>query len=139
MRCKHMPKTYLLLAAISGFIAVALGAFGAHGLRQRLSADMLAVYQTGVQYHFYHTLALLAVALLLMVMPQSSLPSLSLPSSSLVKWSGNLFAIGIVIFSGSLYVLAISGVRWLGAITPIGGVAFLAGWICLALAAWNWR
>ncbi|MET0380030.1 MAG: DUF423 domain-containing protein [Spongiibacteraceae bacterium] len=124
-----MPKTYLLISAISGFIAVALGAFGAHGLRQKLSADMLAVYQTGVQYQFYHTLALLAVALLLMTMPPSSF----------LKWSGNLFAIGIVIFSGSLYVLAISGVRWLGAITPLGGVAFLAGWMCLALAAWNWR
>ena len=129
-----MPKTYLLLAAISGFLAVALGAFGAHGLREKLSADLLAVYQTGVQYHFYHTLALLAVALLLMFAPQSSLSS-----SSLLKWSGNLFALGIVIFSGSLYVLAITGVRWLGAITPIGGVAFLAGWVCLALAAWNWK
>lgn len=127
-----MPKTYLLISAISGFLAVALGAFGAHGLRDKLSADLLAVYHTGVQYHFYHTLALLVVAVLLAL--QSSSPALSL-----LKWSGNLFAIGIVIFSGSLYVLAISGVRWLGAITPIGGVAFLAGWICLALAAWNWK
>lgn len=140
-----MQKTYLLLAAISGFLAVALGAFGAHGLRDKLGADLLAVYQTGVQYHFYHTLALLAVALLLVAAPQSSslssasLSSASLPSSLLLKWSGNLFALGIVIFSGSLYVLAISGVRWLGAITPIGGAAFLAGWICLALAAWNWK
>lgn len=129
-----MPKTYLLLAAVSGFLAVALGAFGAHGLRERLSADLLAVYQTGVQYHFYHTFALLAVALLLMFSPQTSLSS-----SSLLKWSGNLFALGIVIFSGSLYVLALSGVRWLGAITPVGGVAFLAGWICLALAAFSWK
>lgn len=135
-----MPKTYLLLAAISGFLAVALGAFGAHGLRERLAPDLLAVYQTGVQYHVYHTLALLAVAVLLMLVPQSAMPSSSLPlslPSTLLKWSGNLFVIGIIIFSGSLYVLAISGVRWLGAITPIGGVAFLAGWICLALAAWN--
>lgn len=131
-----MPKTYLLIAAISGFLAVALGAFGAHGLREKLSAEMLAVYQTGVQYHFYHALALLAVAVLLMLTPQSALLSSTL-TSSLLKWSGNLFAVGIVIFSGSLYVLAITGVRWLGAITPIGGVAFLAGWICLALAAWN--
>jgi uncharacterized membrane protein YgdD (TMEM256/DUF423 family) len=124
-----LSKIYLLLAAVSGFIAVALGAFGAHGLRDKLGADLLAVYQTGVQYQFYHTFALLAVALLLMLAPQSSL----------LKWSGNLFAIGIVIFSGSLYVLALSGVRWLGAITPLGGVAFLAGWICLALAAWKWQ
>ncbi len=133
-----MPKTYLLIAAISGFLAVALGAFGAHGLREKLSAEMLAVYQTGVQYHFYHALALLAVAVLLMLTPQSALLSSTL-TSSLLKWSGNLFAVGIVIFSGSLYVLAITGVRWLGAITPIGGVAFLAGWICLALAAWNFK
>jgi uncharacterized membrane protein YgdD (TMEM256/DUF423 family) len=124
-----MPKTYLLLAAISGFFAVALGAFGAHGLRDRLSADLLAVYQTGVQYHFWHTLALLGIAALLVHAPQSAY----------LKWSGNLFALGIVIFSGSLYVLAISGVRWLGAITPIGGVAFLAGWVCLAIAAWQWK
>ena len=134
-----MPKTYLLLAAISGFLAVALGAFGAHGLRDKLSADLLAVYQTGVQYHFYHTLALLAVAVLMLLASSSALPSSSLAASSLLKWSGNLFAVGIVIFSGSLYLLAISGVRWLGAITPIGGVAFLAGWICLAVAAWSWK
>lgn len=129
-----MPQTYLFISAISGFLAVALGAFGAHGLRDKLSADLLAVYQTGVQYHFYHTLALVAVAVLLMLAPPSASRSLFL-----LKWSGSLFAIGIVIFSGSLYVLAISGVRWLGAITPIGGVAFLAGWVCLALAAWNWK
>lgn len=124
-----MGKIYLLIAAINGFLAVALGAFGAHGLKQKLSADMLAVYQTGVQYHFYHTLALFGVALLLQQLPQSAA----------LRWSALLFVVGIVIFSGSLYVLAISGVRWLGAITPIGGVAFLAGWILLAVAAWNWK
>jgi len=123
-----MAKTYLLIAALNGFIAVALGAFGAHGLKQRLSADMLAVYQTGVQYHFYHTFALLAVALLL----------LHLPLNNSLRWSGILFAVGIVIFSGSLYVLSITGIRWLGAITPLGGVAFLAGWLLLARAAWLW-
>jgi len=123
-----MAKIYLLLAALNGFVAVALGAFGAHGLRQKLSADMLAVYQTGVQYHFYHTLALLAVAVLMF----------QFSPSSLLRWSGALFFAGIVVFSGSLYVLSISGVRWLGAITPIGGVAFLAGWLLLALAAWRW-
>lgn len=119
-----MAKTYLLIAAMNGFIAVALGAFGAHGLKQRLSADLLAVYQTGVQYHFYHTLALLAVGLLM----------LQWPLNNSLRWSALLFCIGIVIFSGSLYVLSISGVRWLGAITPIGGVAFLAGWIMLGVA-----
>lgn len=124
-----MSKLYLLIAAASGFFAVALGAFGAHGLKQKLSADMLAVYQTGVQYHFYHTLALFGVALLL----------LQLPQSTALRWSAALFFIGIIIFSGSLYVLAISGVRWLGAVTPLGGVAFLVGWILLAVAVWNWK
>lgn len=124
-----MAKIYLMIAAVSGFFAVALGAFGAHGLKQKLSVDMLAVYQTGVQYHFYHTLALFGVALLM----------LQLPQSAALRWSAALFVVGIIIFSGSLYVLSISGVRWLGAITPIGGVAFLAGWILLAVAAWNWK
>ena len=124
-----MAKLYLLIAALNGFVAVALGAFGAHGLKQRLSADMLAIYQTGVQYHFYHTFALLAVALLLMI---------NTVQPSLLRWAGALFFVGILIFSGSLYVLSITGLRWLGAITPLGGVAFLAGWIMLAMAAWRW-
>lgn len=122
-----MAKTYLLIAALNGFLAVALGAFGAHGLKQRLSADLLAVYQTGVQYHFYHTLALFLVAALM----------LHLPQSTSLRWSALLFCIGMSVFSGSLYVLSITGVRWLGAITPIGGVAFLAGWIVLAVAVWK--
>ena len=124
-----MSKTYLLIAALNGFLAVALGAFGAHGLKQKLGADMLTVYQTGVQYHFYHTLALFGVALLM----------LQLPQSTALRWSALLFSVGIVIFSGSLYVLATTGIRWLGAITPLGGVAFLAGWIMLAVAVWSWK
>jgi uncharacterized membrane protein YgdD (TMEM256/DUF423 family) len=122
-----MAKHFLVAAALSGFIAVALGAFGAHGLKQKLTADLLAVYQTGVQYHFYHTFALLAVGLLM----------LQVPASGALRWSGILFIVGIVIFSGSLYVLSLTGVSWLGAITPIGGVAFLAGWLLLARAAWT--
>lgn len=122
-----MAKNFLVIAALSGFLAVALGAFGAHGLKQRLTADMLAVYQTGVQYHFYHTFALLIVALL----------ALHMPASNALRWSGLLFIVGIVVFSGSLYVLSLSGVRWLGAITPLGGVAFMAGWLLLARAAWT--
>lgn len=122
-----MAKNFLVIAALSGFLAVALGAFGAHGLKQRLSADMLAVFQTGVQYHFYHTFALLAVSLLM----------LHMPASSALRWSGMAFVIGIVLFSGSLYVLSLSGVRWLGAIAPLGGVAFMAGWLLLARAAWS--
>ena len=124
-----MAKIYLLLAALNGFLAVALGAFGAHGLKQKLSADMLAVYQTGVQYHFYHTLALFGVALFMSQLPQSAA----------LRWSALLFVVGIVIFSGSLYVLSMTGIRWLGAITPLGGVAFLTGWILLAIAAWGWK
>jgi uncharacterized membrane protein YgdD (TMEM256/DUF423 family) len=122
-----MAKNYLVVAALSGLLAVALGAFGAHGLKQRLSADMLAVYQTGVQYHFYHTFALLAVSLLM----------LHMPASNALRWSGMAFVVGIALFSGSLYVLSLSGVRWLGAIAPLGGVAFMAGWLLLARAAWS--
>ena len=114
-----MAKTLLMLAAISGLLAVAIGAFGAHGLKGRITTDLMAVFQTGVQYHFYHTLALLLVGILMLQFPQVSL----------LKWSGLLFAAGMVIFSGSLYVMALTGIKWLGAITPIGGVAFIAGWL----------
>src|SRR5690606_9425218 len=120
-----MAKIYLFIAALSGFVAVGLGAFGAHGLKQRLGPDLLAVYQTGVQYQFVHTVALLVVAALI----------LHWPSSTQLRWSAALFCVGMLIFSGSLYVLSLTGIRWLGAITPIGGVAFLAGWLALAWAA----
>ena len=119
-----MGNTVIGLAAISGFIAVAFGAFGAHALKTRLPVDMLAIYHTAVQYQFWHTAALLAVGLLMLHFPQQTL----------LKYSGWAFAVGMVIFSGSLYVLALTGTRWLGAITPIGGVALLAGWLLLAVA-----
>lgn len=122
-----MAKTFLLVAAISGLLAVALGAFGAHALKDRLASDLLSVYHTGVQYHFYHTLALLLVGALLLHAPQASL----------LHWSGWWFVAGMVIFSGSLYVLAITGTRWLGAVTPLGGLALLAGWISLAMAVYR--
>ncbi len=122
-----MSNPFLFVAALSGFLAVALGAFGAHGLKARLSEDMMAVYQTAVQYHFYHTLALLAVAVLLAGGLQSAA----------LRASGWLFAAGIVVFSGSLYALALSGVRVLGAVTPLGGLLFLAGWVALAAAAYR--
>ena len=118
-----MGQFFLAASAISGFLAVALGAFGAHALKQRLSADMLAVYETAVQYHFYHTLALLAVAVLMVNGVQG------------LKLGGVLFLVGTVIFSGSLYALALSGVKILGAVTPIGGLCLLAGWACLAYVA----
>ncbi|MCC7517064.1 MAG: DUF423 domain-containing protein [Pseudomonadales bacterium] len=115
---------FMTLASGSGFLAVALGAFGAHALKNRLPTDLLAVWQTAVQYQFWHTLALLGVGILL---AQGS------TARSLVV-SGWLFTAGIVLFSGSLYILCLSGVRWLGAITPIGGTLWLIGWVCLAYA-----
>ncbi len=106
-------------------LSVALGAFGAHALKDELSSDMMDVYQTGVQYHMFHAIGILLVALLIDRLPR---PKLAL-------WSARLLLAGVVLFSGSLYALALSGVEALGAITPLGGVAFIAGWICLALAA----
>jgi uncharacterized membrane protein YgdD (TMEM256/DUF423 family) len=120
-----MEKTFLLLASIFGALAVALGAFGAHALESRLSADLLSTYEVGVRYHFYHALALLGVVAVISRWPEASA----------AVWAGWLFVIGILIFSGSLYILAFTGIRWLGAITPIGGVAFIAGWACLAWVA----
>lgn len=119
-----MGQLFIGLAGVSGFLAVALGAFGAHALKQRLPEDLLAIYHTAVQYQFWHTAALLAVGLLLLHFPQQPL----------LKYSGWAFVAGIIIFSGSLYVLAFTGTRWLGAVTPIGGVAFLVGWALLAFA-----
>jgi len=119
-----MDRTFLLLGAIFGFLGVALGAFGAHGLRGRLSPEMLAVFETAVRYQMYHTLALLITGL---VMARTD--------GWLFPLAGWCFVAGILIFSGSLYALALSGVTVLGAITPIGGLAFLAGWACLAIAA----
>ena len=118
-----MPKIFLLLSSINAFLAVSLGAFAAHSLKERLVAtDLLTTFQTGVQYHMYHALAMFGIALL----------SIQFPASGLLKASGYLFMLGIVLFSGSLYILSLSGIRWLGAITPIGGVAFLAAWGALA-------
>lgn len=120
-------RVFLWLGAVNAMLAVMFGAFGAHALRTRLSAEMMAVYHTGNQYHFYHALGLLAVGLALW----------HLPGSNLLKWSGWLMALGIVLFSGSLYALSLSGVRWLGAITPIGGLAFIVAWLLLALSVWR--
>jgi uncharacterized membrane protein YgdD (TMEM256/DUF423 family) len=122
-----MAKLFITLASLSGMLAVAFGAFGAHALRGRLDEQALGVYQTAVQYHFYHSLALLALGLISLVQPENVL----------LRSSGWLFTIGILLFSGSLYLLAASGVRWLGAVTPLGGLAFIAGWACLAAAVWK--
>jgi uncharacterized membrane protein YgdD (TMEM256/DUF423 family) len=120
-----MDRTFLLVAAVSGFLGVALGAFGAHGLRGRLSPDMLAVFETGVRYQMYHALALLAVAAAIG----------RLGDARLLLVAGWSFVAGMVLFSGSLYLLALGGITALGAITPIGGLALLVGWASLALFA----
>jgi uncharacterized membrane protein YgdD (TMEM256/DUF423 family) len=120
-----MDRLFFALGALSGAMAVALGAFGAHGLKGRLAADLLATFETGVRYQMYHALALLAVAWAVTHWAGSHLPVAA----------GWLFVAGTVLFSFSLYLLALTGLRWLGAITPLGGVAFVVGWICLALAA----
>jgi uncharacterized membrane protein YgdD (TMEM256/DUF423 family) len=122
-----MAKLFITLASLSGMLAVILGAFGAHALKGKLDAYSLGIYETAVQYHFYHSFALLAVGIL----------ALSQPQTALLKSSGWLFFVGILVFSGSLYLLSITGVRWLGAITPIGGLAFIAGWACLAATGWK--
>jgi len=122
-----MAQLTTVLGALGGLLSVAFGAFGAHALRGRLDEYAQGIYETAVQYQFYHSLALLAVGLMLA----------QYPSSTLLKSSAVLFMLGILVFSGSLYLLSLSGVRWLGAITPLGGLAFIAGWACLMAAAWK--
>ena len=119
-----LTRWFLLLGSLGLSLAVLLGAFGAHVLKNSLTPDLRAIYQTAVQYHFYHALGLLAVALL----------SLHLPNSELLKWSGWLLVGGILVFSGSLYMLSLSGARWLGALTPFGGTAFIVAWLLLFIA-----
>ncbi|HEX8691824.1 MAG TPA: DUF423 domain-containing protein [Longimicrobium sp.] len=121
-----MVRTFWILGCVFGLLGVAAGAFGAHALRERLSADLLAVFETGARYQMYHALALLAVA------------------TAAARWPGGgwalpgwLFTAGILVFSGSLYLLALTGARWLGAVTPLGGLCLLGGWAALALAGWR--
>ena len=121
-----MDRTFFALGAVLAGLAVAAGAFGAHGLRGRLDADMLAVFETGARYQMYHALALLGVAWATTRWPDGG--------AGVAGW---LFVAGIVVFCGSLYALSLSGVRWLGAITPLGGVCFLAGWGALAWTVWR--
>lgn len=117
-------SNWFAAAAVLCGLGVVLGAFGAHGLRERLTEEMLVIFETGVRYHFIHALGLFAVAWAADRWP-----------GPLVGAAGWLFVAGIAIFSGSLYLLSISGVRWLGAITPIGGLCMIAGWGLLAAAA----
>jgi uncharacterized membrane protein YgdD (TMEM256/DUF423 family) len=121
-----MDRLFFALGSVAAFIGVALGAFAAHGLKNRLDASLLATFEIGVRYQMYHALALLAVAWAYTRWP-----------SALTASAGWLFIAGILVFSGTLYLLALTGSRWLGAITPLGGLAFLAGWICLAWGAYK--
>lgn len=121
-----MTRLFIMLGSLLGAIGVALGAFGAHGLRNRLDAPMLAVWETAVRYHLTHALALIAAAWVVDRFPART-----------GVWAGWLFLVGVVIFSGSLYLMALSGQRWLGAVTPIGGAAFILGWVLLAWSAWK--
>ena len=115
----------VLAAALALAMAVALGAFGAHALRARLAPDALATYQTAVQYHFWHALGLMAVGILMAQRPAAR-------SLTIAAW---LLLVGLLLFSGSLYLLAVTGERWLGAVTPMGGGAFIAAWLFVGCAA----
>ncbi len=122
-----MARTFILIAAVSGFLSVVVGAFAAHGLKKVLTPEMIEVVKTGVQYQMYHALALLIVALLL----------IHKPSTPGLKAGGWAFILGSLMFSGSLYALALGAPHWLGPITPLGGLCFLMGWVLLAVAAWR--
>ncbi len=122
-----MARFYILCLAVNGLLAVTLGAFGAHALKNWLTPELLETYHTAVQYQMFHSVALLAVAWL----AQSD------KGGAALRWSGGLFIAGLLLFCGSLYLLALSGQHWLGAITPAGGVALLAAWALLAKAAWE--
>jgi uncharacterized membrane protein YgdD (TMEM256/DUF423 family) len=121
-----MSKTIIMTASILLALAVAIGAFGAHGLKAHLSEAMLQTWKTGVEYHFYHALGLLLIGVLSVSMP-----------SGLLNWAAIFLFAGIILFSGSLYILAITGIRWLGAITPLGGISFIAGWVLLLVAVFK--
>ena len=121
-----MDRLFFAIGSISAFIGVAAGAFGAHGLKSRLSVEMLAIFETGVRYQMYHAFAILAVAWAVNRWPNTT--------AAMAGWC---FVVGTLVFSGSLYLLSLTGARWLGAITPLGGVAFLIGWLLLAYASWK--
>lgn len=119
-------QTILISGAVFMALGVLLGAFGAHALKTTLSPEMLAVYKTGVEYQFYHAIGLLLIGVIGFQV-----------KSKYLQWSGLFITIGIILFSGSLYVLTLSGIKAIGAITPIGGLSFVAGWIFLAVAIWK--
>lgn len=123
-----MPRIFLTLGAINAFLCVLFGALGAHGLKHTLTTDMLVIFQTGVQYHFYHALGLILVGLGLLT---------NLSQSRLLKLSGWLMFTGIVLFSGTLYIISVTGIRGLGVIAPFGGLSYMSAWLLFAYAAWT--
>ncbi|MEX2524242.1 MAG: DUF423 domain-containing protein [Gammaproteobacteria bacterium] len=122
-----MKHLFILLGSLNLMLVVILGAFGAHALGNRLSESMMSVYQTGIQYHFYHAVGLILVGII----------AFHISAPTLLKWSGGLMLLGIVLFSGSLYLLTLTETRWLGMITPFGGLAFILSWLLLAIAAYR--
>jgi len=118
-----MAKFYLVLGSLNALLVVLIGAFGAHGLKAKLTVENMAIFQTGVQYHFYHAVGLILVGLI----------ALQLSSPPYLRWSAGLMLMGIILFSGSLYALSITNIRWLGMITPFGGMAFILAWLMLAI------
>jgi len=122
-----MRSIFLFLSAVCGLTGVAMGAFGAHGLKAVLTADMMAVYKTAVDYQMWHALGLGLIAVF----------RLQSPEAKHLKWAGWLMFAGILLFSGSLYLLSILGLKWLGMITPLGGVCFLLAWACVAIFAYK--
>jgi uncharacterized membrane protein YgdD (TMEM256/DUF423 family) len=122
-----MLRLFVIMGAVNALLAVVLGAFGAHGLRAQLSPRMLAVYQTGVDYHMWHALGLVLLGAL----------GTHLTANTWLAWAGAFMLGGIVLFSGSLYLLSTTGIRWLGAVTPLGGTAFIIAWALLAIAVWR--
>lgn len=125
-----MIRLYLISGAVLAGLAVAAGAFASHALKARLDDRALSIFETGARYQMYHALGLILISLLL---GRAEL------GQSYLTASGSAFLIGIALFSGSLYALSLTGVKWLGAIAPLGGAAFLIGWICIAIAAWNFK
>ncbi len=118
-----MAKLFLALGCINAMLVVLIGAFGAHGLKARLTVENMAVFQTGVQYHLYHAVGLILLGLI----------ALQIPITPYLRWSGWLMLVGIVLFSGSLYALSITNIHWLGMITPFGGLAFIIAWLLLTI------
>ena len=125
-----MTQIFLAIAGMLGGISVVLGAFASHALKDRLSEYALSIWETGTKYQMYHALALFLVALLLSRLTTDSIPLVA---------AGYAFIVGVVLFSGSLYALSLTGIKWLGAIAPIGGMAFIIGWACVIVAAWGFE